>query len=185
MHQQLYGHTTRSIVILHGLGGIGKTQLTIAYTKRHKDKYTAIFWMNASDEDYLKLSFRGAAQKILNDHPTTSGLAGVDLEGDLNSVVHAVNAWLSTPKNVRWLMIFDNYDNPKLPGITDHLAMDIRGFLPTADHGSMIITTRSAQVRLGRRIQVRKLQDIRDSLEILSNTSRRERITEGMLLDPT
>ena len=50
MHRLLYGHATRSAVILHGLGGMGKTQLAIAYARRHKVKYTAIFWMNANDQ---------------------------------------------------------------------------------------------------------------------------------------
>ena len=40
------------------IGGIGKTQLTVAYAKRHKDNYSAIFWLNIKDEeDSLKQSF--------------------------------------------------------------------------------------------------------------------------------
>src|SRR5262249_7341004 len=115
IHQQLYRHTTRSTVILHGLGGIGKTQLAIAYAKRHKDKYSAIFWVNANDEDSLRLSFLDIAQQILRDHPSTSVLASIDFESNLDGVVNAVNAWLSIRTNTRWLIIYDNYDNPKLP----------------------------------------------------------------------
>jgi hypothetical protein len=40
--------------------------------------------------------------------------------------------WLDHPKNARWLMVFDNYDNPKVPGNVDHTAVDIRQFLPEA-----------------------------------------------------
>jgi hypothetical protein len=61
MYRLLHGHKTRSAVVLHGLGGIGKTQLAIEYVRRHKEKYTAIFWLNANDEDSLRLSFRGVA----------------------------------------------------------------------------------------------------------------------------
>jgi hypothetical protein len=57
MHKLLQDHSSRSCVILHSLRGIGKTQLAITYAKRHKEKYTAIFWLNANDKDLLKLSF--------------------------------------------------------------------------------------------------------------------------------
>jgi hypothetical protein len=58
MRRLLHGYKSRSAVVLHGLGGIGKTQLAIEYITRHKEKYTAVFWFNANDEDSLKLGFR-------------------------------------------------------------------------------------------------------------------------------
>ncbi|KAH6675942.1 hypothetical protein B0J14DRAFT_561638 [Halenospora varia] len=71
-------------------------------------------------------------------------------------------------------MIYNNYDNPKLPGKTDPAVIDIRRFLPESYQGSIIITTRSSQLRIGQIIQIRKLEDMHDSIEILSNVSRRE-----------
>ena len=56
---------SRRTVVLHGLGGIGKTQLTIAYAKQHKDSYSAIFWLNIKDEDSLKQSFTKITRQIL------------------------------------------------------------------------------------------------------------------------
>jgi AAA+ ATPase superfamily predicted ATPase len=50
MGQCLQSNKSRSAVILHGLGGIGKTQLAIEYIRRYKEKYTAVFWLNANDE---------------------------------------------------------------------------------------------------------------------------------------
>jgi len=180
MHELLEGHSSRSCVILHGLGGMGKTQLAITYARRHKDKYTAIFWLNANDEDSLKLSFRDIAQQVLRHHPSTSVLSSVDQDKDLDQVVSVVKAWLDFRQNARWLMIYDNFDNPKTPSNTDDSAVDIRQFLPRSDHGSIIITTRSAQVRHGTRIHVQKLPDIKEGLEIVSNMSRRKDIEKGM-----
>jgi hypothetical protein len=96
-------------------------------------------------------------------------------------VVVAVKRWLSLPKNTRWLIVYDNYDNPKLPGNADRTAVDVRQFLPEAYQGSIIITTRSSQVKIGHRIRVGKLEDVHDSLEILSHASGRGRLTEGEL----
>jgi ATP/maltotriose-dependent transcriptional regulator MalT len=180
MHELLQDHSNRSCVVLHGLGGMGKTQLAITYARRHKEKYTAIFWLNANDEDSLKLSFQDVAQQVLRSHPSTSVLSSVDQKKDLDQVVSAVKAWLDIPQNTRWLMIYDNFDNPKTPGNPDGLAVDIRQFLPRSDHGSVIITTRSSQVRQGERIHVQKLPDIREGLEIVSNMSGRKGIEKGM-----
>jgi hypothetical protein len=57
IHRTIRGDGGRRTVVLHGLGGIGKTQLTIAYAKRHRDNYSAVFWLNIKDEDSLKQSF--------------------------------------------------------------------------------------------------------------------------------
>jgi hypothetical protein len=95
------------------------------------------------------------------------------MKRSLDEVVDSVKSWLSLPQNTRWLLIYDNYDNPKLPGNMDAAAVDIQRFLPESYQGSVIITTRLSQVKIGYPIQIRKLGDIRDSLDILSNASRR------------
>ena len=181
MHELLQGHSNRTCVVLYGLGGIGKTQLALEYMRRHKEKYTAVFWFNANDQDSLKLSFRDVAQQVLKYYPSTSLLASVDLE-DLDQVVYAVKAWLDLQKNRHWLMIYDNYDNPKISGNIDPTAVDIRQFLPGSDHGSILITTRSSRVNQcqGNRVHVQKLLDVKEALDILSNMSGRKNIAEGI-----
>ena len=86
---------------------------------------------------------------------------------------------LSDVGNTRWLAIYDNYDNPKVRGNKDAAAVDIGKFLPDADQGSVIITTRSLQVRVGQCISMRKLADVHESVAILSSMSRRELSTES------
>ena len=181
MRKTLSGDGSRRTIVLHGLGGIGKTQLTVAYAKRHKDSYSAVFWLNIKDEDSLKQSFAKVAKQILREHPLASRLSSVDVKENLDEVIDAIKAWLSLPKNTRWLIVYDNYDNPKLPGNADRTAVDIRQFLPEAHQGSIIITTRSSQVKIGHRIRVGKLEDVHDGLEILSHASGREKLIEGEL----
>ena len=160
MHRTLSGDGSRRIIVLHGLGGIGKTQLAVGYAKRHKDSYLAVFWLNIKDEDSLKQSFAKVAKQILREHALASRLSSVDVKENLDEVINAVKAWLSLPKNTRWLIVYNNYNNPKLPGNVDQTAVDIRQFLPKAHQGSIIITTRSSQVKIGHRVQVGKLKDV-------------------------
>ena len=179
IHRTLRGDGTRRTVVLYGLGGVGKTQLTIAYAKRHKNNYSAILWLNIKDEDSLRQSFAKAAKQILREHPLATRLSGVDVKENLDEVVDAVKEWLSLPNNTRWLMIYDNYDNPKLTGNTHPAAVDIRKFIPESYQGSIIITTRLSQVKIGHPIRIGKLEDVRDSVKILSNVSRRKGLMDG------
>jgi len=174
IHKALQGDGSRRVVVLHGLGGIGKTQLSIAYAKRHKDNYSAIFWLNIKDESSLKQSFAKLANQISREHRSAIRSGNVDTNQNLDEVVDSVKSWLSLPNNTRWLMIYDNYDNPKLSGGTDPTAVDIRKFLPESYQGSIIITTRSSEVGIGCPIHIRKLGNVDDGLKILLNTSRRQ-----------
>lgn len=164
----------RKTVVLHGLGGIGKTQLAIAYAKRHKANYSAVFWLNIKDENAVKQSYARMAKWIRQHCSASNHIDSISNKSDLGDVVAAVMQWLDQPRNNRWLMVFDNYDNPKLPGTPNPTAINIRQFLPNADHGSILITTRSSQVTDGHRIQVCKLRNVSDSLQILCDASKRE-----------
>ena len=181
MHKSLRGDEGRRIVVLHGLGGIGKTQLSVAYAKRFRHSYSAIFWLNAKDEDYLRQSFVNLARKILRQHPLASQLSSIDMK-DLDTVVNAVKEWLSLENNTRWLMIYDNYDDPRIPDSGDPNALDICKYFPESYQGSVIITTRSAEVDIGKLIPVNNLKNMDDSLKILSNASQRGKLTNGKKL---
>ena len=71
-------------------------------------------------------------------------------------------------------MIYDNYNNPKSARNTDLVVINIRSFLPESYQGSVIFITQLSEVKMGHRIQVTKLENIQDSLKILSNTSNRK-----------
>ncbi|OHW93509.1 NB-ARC and TPR domain protein [Colletotrichum incanum] len=199
MHEVLEWNGERRIAVLHGLGGMGKTQLTIAYAKRHRNDYSAIIWLNARDETSLKQSFARAAQRILSEHPDLAYIKNAKTNQDLDETVEAVKRWLDEPKNNHWLVIYDNYDDVRLdrrgstlPSVrcvavesgtvsnktseteaAKSKAYDIRPYFPETEHGAIVITTRSSTVGLGKLIQLRKLGDISDSLAILASTSNR------------
>lgn len=180
IHKLLCHHSSRSTVVLHGLGGIGKTQLTVEYIRKYKETYTAVFWLNANNEDSLRLCFGAIAQQILKYYPSTTILRNIDLERDLDKVVSAVKTWLDLQDNTQWLMIYDNYDNPHTSSYSDHSTVGLYRYLPQSDQGSVIIMTRSASVTLGRQLHIQKLIDLKDGLQILSNVSGRVDINNGM-----
>ncbi len=44
----------RKVVVLHGLGGIGKTQLAAAFLKQQRNIYPAIFLVKRQEQRYVK-----------------------------------------------------------------------------------------------------------------------------------
>ncbi|KAI7291573.1 hypothetical protein KC343_g104 [Hortaea werneckii] len=179
MYTALLSNGGRRSVVLHGLGGIGKTQLAIAYARRHSDAYSAIFWLNMQDSSSARQSLILFARRVLQYHPCAPCLSQIDLAGSPDEIAAAVIAWLSMVDNTRWLAICDNYDNPRIGGNTDSAAVDIRDFLPQAFQGSVIVTTRSSLVKIGRSMPVRKLVEVQESVEILSNISNRSLSANG------
>jgi hypothetical protein len=170
---------SRKTAVVHGLGGIGKTQLALTYEKRHRDDSSAVFWVNSKDVDTLKQGYAAAARRIYREHPSLVHLKAVAEGSDLDEAVEAVKRWLNSAGNDRWLAIYDNHDTPKLPGHDEPGTFDIQPFLPEVDHGAILITTRSSQLQLDRPVAVKKLREIEQSLEILSQTSRRDGLSLG------
>ncbi|OIW32077.1 hypothetical protein CONLIGDRAFT_251504 [Coniochaeta ligniaria NRRL 30616] len=200
LHDILGKGRDRRTAIIHGLGGMGKTQLAVAYAKRHRDDYSAVFWLNSRDETSLKQGFVRVAERILREHPSLIYIKNAVESHDLDRTAQAVKQWLDDPKNNRWLVICDNYDHPltdrdknntqngrqdqedetnEEANTTAH-DYEIRPFLPDACHGAILITTRSSRVKLGQRIPLRKLGRPKDSLEILSYTSGRQNLDKGI-----
>jgi len=91
----------RRTAVLHGLDNIGKTQLTVAYAKRYKADYSAIFWLNSKNEGSLRQNFVKAARRILKEHPSASRLNAVNEDSKFDEIIDAVKRWLDYPKNTR------------------------------------------------------------------------------------
>lgn len=205
MREALKWTGERRTAVVYGLGGMGKTQLTIAYIKRHRGDYSAVIWLNARDETSLKQSFQRVAQRILHEHPYVAYVKNAIANRDLDETIAAVKRWLDEPENNRWLVVYDNYDDVKFddgddveeciewvaeetglnqgetnqPVAAVSKAYDIRAYLPETEHGSIIITTRSSIVKLGQCIRLQKLKDVNESLAILESTSNRTDLKLG------
>jgi signal recognition particle GTPase len=135
----------QKVVVLHGLGGMGKTSIALEYAFRYSKLYTAVFWADVTSEMSFFQSARGLAEHMIASYSkrgfsidqiaTTLGLRDLlDLNGQLTSdetagrrVTEAVKGWLAEDENEGWLLVLDNY------GDVD--AVDIRLLLPTCDAG--------------------------------------------------
>ena len=82
-----------------------------------------------------------------------------------------MKAWFDLPGNYRWLLIFDNVDNPKIPNNTDPGAYDIRSYFSENYRGSILVTTRWKALSIGDFIEVAKLSEIEDGMSLLEKTS--------------
>lgn len=147
-------------VALGGMGGMGKTQLAIAYATRYQQMYDSIFWLNATSSLTLHADLRLVMGRLLPVYE-------IERLND-EQVLARFLEWLSRSGNTRWLLIFDNYDEPD--------EFDIAKYCPYAAHGSVILTTRLPDyVHLSsERIRLQPLNNIEDSLEILQKRSRRQ-----------
>ncbi|MCJ1453499.1 hypothetical protein MMC28_003846 [Mycoblastus sanguinarius] len=168
----------RKVVLLYGLGGIGKTQLAARFVREEKEKYSAILWMNGKNQEALEASFVGIARRLFEEYPSSALLRNAIETKDVDQTIHSIKKWLSTRGNTRWILVVDNVDNPKLRGIQDPQAYDVKSYLPEADQGSVLITTRSSQLNIGSVIPVDRLQDTRECIRILTCMSGRS-ITEN------
>jgi hypothetical protein len=109
---------------LHGLGGVGKTQLAIEYAHRYAAHYQVIWWIRADQTALVRSSLAGLAQRL--------GITGVDPGRVEESVAAVLEALRRGEPYARWLLVFDNADQPEL----------IEAFLPTGP-GDVIITSRN------------------------------------------
>jgi hypothetical protein len=153
----------RKVLVLGGMGGIGKTQMAIHYARQHRLSYSSVFWINATTESALRTSLRRLAPQML---PSET----VDQLDD-NQLWVQISLWLSELENSRWLLIFDNYDDPN--------QCQIEQYYPFVTHGSIIITTRQPDRVNGYQIKVQSMANDEDSLNILATRSGRPDASSG------
>ena len=107
---------------ISGLGGVGKTQLAVEYAYRHAADYDVVWWVRAEEPATLAADYASLAGPL--DLPQKD-------EPDQRVVVEAVRRWLG--QNAGWLLVFDNARDPT----------EVRGYLPQAATGHVLITSRN------------------------------------------
>ncbi len=130
---------------LHGFGGVGKTQLAVEYVYQYVDRYDLVWWIAAEHPSMVLASLARLGERL--GLPETE-----DLQQAASNVLDSLGG--SSPH--RWLLVFDNADQPD----------DIARFVPSAG-GHVIITSRNQDWgRLGDAIEVDVFERA-ESIELL------------------
>ena len=135
----------RKVCLLQGIGGVGKSQLAIEFARKHQEYFSAIFWIAGSTKEKLRRSNAALAQRLPQHQiPERARSLSKDPAKDFDAIVEDVLNWFSRPSNNKWLLIFDNVDREYSAQSEDPEAFGIKEYLPEADQGSILITSRLA-----------------------------------------
>jgi cellulose biosynthesis protein BcsQ len=110
-------------VALHGLGGVGKTQVALEYAHRFKADYDLIWWMNAEVSGFINESLADLAGRL-------GVRVGESLPDAAREAMETLR--LGRAPYQRWLLVYDNAQDPD----------DLRDYIP-AGPGHVLITSRN------------------------------------------
>ncbi|WP_394363060.1 FxSxx-COOH system tetratricopeptide repeat protein [Amycolatopsis sp. SB7-3] len=109
---------------LHGLGGIGKTQMAAEYIYRHLQDYDLVWWIDAAHTTQIRAGLTELA-----------GVLGLQGASETNVAVPAVIEALRTGRPFRrWLLVFDAAESPET----------VLPFFPRNGPGEILITSRNS-----------------------------------------
>ncbi|KAK3655914.1 hypothetical protein LTR22_010072, partial [Elasticomyces elasticus] len=131
---------------LVGLGGVGKSQLAIEYARqlRQRSPQTWVLWLHASNAARFEQSVRDVADQLK--------LYG--RKDPKANLLQLLRNWLRDEGKGDWLVVLDNADDVgfllQRPAVSGEAQATQRrvDYVPTCDHGSVIITTRSKREAL-------------------------------------
>ncbi len=135
--------TRRKVCILHGLGGIGKTQLAIEFARKYRKNYSAVFWIDGSSKEKLKQSIANLANQLPQHQLLERAKSYAEqLHKELDGAVEDVLAWFSQSSNEYWLLVYDNIDREFSAGKSLPEGFNLKEYLPEADQGCILVTSR-------------------------------------------
>lgn len=171
-------------LVIHGTGGIGKTQLVREFLFVHADEFSSIVWIDARNPHNVRNSFVSFMQKLLDCYVGKSrvtpppylriarylGVSGlVDGAGQIvvdssgwDRIVGACLEWLERECNTGWLLIFDNVDDLETFRISE--------YFPKRVQGSIVLTSRRPECsRLGEGWKV-EVMEFEESIKLFSQS---------------
>ncbi|NAS27379.1 tetratricopeptide repeat protein [Herbidospora sp. NEAU-GS84] len=110
---------------VHGLGGIGKSELALQYANAHHSAYRLVCWIDADAPAQIQTGLAALARALC---------AGVHSVAAAQATTEEAAAWAMSwlASRTGWLLIFDNVERPD----------DLHPYLGRLSGGSVLITTR-------------------------------------------
>jgi hypothetical protein len=109
---------------IHGMGGVGKSQLAIEYVYRHQSNFDIIWWIPAEQPQQVLSALTELAQRL--DLPVGP---------EANTAVPAVKEALRRgAPYANWLLVFDNAED----------LSTVQNSVPTGGSGKVLVTSRNA-----------------------------------------
>ncbi|KAI0021939.1 hypothetical protein F4780DRAFT_778211 [Xylariomycetidae sp. FL0641] len=118
-------------VLVHGMAGVGKTELALEYVLRHDHCFDCILWVTASTDASLDLGYAEIARYI----SSTSNASPVSRSAASTLRVGNVLEWLQSTAQC-WLLVLDDL----------HDWSAIKSYWPRSGKGSILVTSRNRNV---------------------------------------
>ena len=91
------GGSRRKSLVLHGLGGVGKTKIALQYVNQSRDRFDAILWISADNSIKLTQSFLEASRRL--------GLTPENSDSqDAVASMSKVKGWLMETRQLRQIL---------------------------------------------------------------------------------
>ena len=117
-------------LVLHGMGGVGKSKVALEYAYRSREKFDIIFWVAADNKVKLLQGFVEGSRQL--QPSSTSG------SEDAALILSAMKKWLEETKS-QWMLIFDNVEDSEI----------LADAWPRSQHGAVLITSRDLTTGFG------------------------------------
>ena len=115
---------------IYGLGGVGKTQIALAFSDIVRTRYLdySIFWVSA-----LSIA------RFKQDYTKIAEACSIPTSASEDALISVVQSYLSSANAGKWLLIIDNADDKAILFDKDY---GVIGSLPQSDRGITLFTTR-------------------------------------------
>ena len=127
---RLLTKASQQIVSVHGMGGIGKTQLVVEYIYRRGSRYSGVFWIDASDSYINEFVWLASQHLRLTVEPSGN------FQEDRRNLLRKLHSFFEEYHDI--LLIIDNIKDP-----LDLNCTGISGFAPLAFKCRILLTTTS------------------------------------------
>lgn len=123
------------ILMVHGLGGAGKSQLVLSYVRSFRRDYSSVFIIDASTRASVERDYQ-QIYRMLHDPRSVKPSETVSVD----DAIDAVKSWFDGRDRI-CLLVFDSADNMHDSQAADFFSL--HRYLPASPHLDVIITTRA------------------------------------------